>query len=477
MTMTRDKIEELKRLYAAMTNCEMYGEDGAAKGVMVPQSLLDQFERALAERALEPQTDLQKLYQANLAKSEKLLASWPLPAKKPVAYMAQHVSGSWNPLLVADDEDDGIELAEGWSYQPVYAATSSALEPQGQALPELPKGWPNSHPYSYTADDMRAYARAYASQLALPAGPQGDGAQMHANRPESRATYRDKAVLSVAVGLAAATYVECRECDSCGHTGMNDDDGWRAACNICGWAGAAPEEDKCPECHREGTMSAACPKCGGLYRLLAAKAISSPSPAVAQLPCQTCGDQGDVYVVKREGELPSHDLAPCPDCTKSVAQPVSQQFPTKLHLSGAISVLFNQEQKKFHDEQASLVGMGDSWTSWEQHYNNALADFFWPMVGAVAQPVADEREAFEDAWPEIHKHGFTDGWKGVAIAAWQTSAALRQSAPLRFVGEVGSMPGTSGFTMACFKADKVPMGTKLYARAALCQPAEEGDKA
>jgi hypothetical protein len=31
------------------------------------------------------------------------------------------------------------------------------------------------------------------------------------------------------------------------------------------------------------------------------------------------------------------------------------------------------------------------------------------------------------------------------------------------VGEAGSMPGTSGFTMACFKAEDVPLGTKLYA--------------
>lgn len=30
------------------------------------------------------------------------------------------------------------------------------------------------------------------------------------------------------------------------------------------------------------------------------------------------------------------------------------------------------------------------------------------------------------------------------------------------VGEAGTMPGASGFTMACFHADKVPVGTKLY---------------
>ena len=31
------------------------------------------------------------------------------------------------------------------------------------------------------------------------------------------------------------------------------------------------------------------------------------------------------------------------------------------------------------------------------------------------------------------------------------------------VGIAGPMPGASGFTMTCFNADEVPMGTKLYA--------------
>ena len=30
------------------------------------------------------------------------------------------------------------------------------------------------------------------------------------------------------------------------------------------------------------------------------------------------------------------------------------------------------------------------------------------------------------------------------------------------VGTTGGMPGTTGFTMACFHADKVPIGSKLY---------------
>jgi len=46
------------------------------------------------------------------------------------------------------------------------------------------------------------------------------------------------------------------------------------------------------------------------------------------------------------------------------------------------------------------------------------------------------------------------------------------------IGEVGTMPGASGFTMACFRADEVPVGTKLYTTqqpAQATQPAEVTD--
>lgn len=38
--------------------------------------------------------------------------------------------------------------------------------------------------------------------------------------------------------------------------------------------------------------------------------------------------------------------------------------------------------------------------------------------------------------------------------------AMEQQEP---IGTTGGLPGTPGFTMACFHADKVPVGTKLYA--------------
>ncbi len=74
----------------------------------------------------------------------------------------------------------------------LLALAERALEPQGQALPELPPlpderflGGDEAYGdavYGYSATDMAAYARAYASQLALPAGPVPEGDALDAQR-------------------------------------------------------------------------------------------------------------------------------------------------------------------------------------------------------------------------------------------------------------------------------------------------------
>ncbi len=64
-------------------------------------------------------------------------------------------------------------------------------------------------------------------------------------------------------------YVECRQCDSCDHIGINDSHEADAACNSCCWNGPSPAEDKCPGCGDENCMAVACPKCSGRYDLLA----------------------------------------------------------------------------------------------------------------------------------------------------------------------------------------------------------------
>lgn len=78
-------------------------------------------------------------------------------------------------------------------------------------------------------------------------------------------------------------YVECRECGECGHAGINDSHPTDAACNSCDWRGPSPKEDHCPDCHQDGTMTAACPKCGcGRYTLVADTTIVYATPPLLQ---------------------------------------------------------------------------------------------------------------------------------------------------------------------------------------------------
>lgn len=62
------------------------------------------------------------------------------------------------------------------------------------------------------------------------------------------------------------------------------------------------------------------------------------------------------------------------------------------------------------------------------------------------------------------KHGYIIADCQTAEDADYILLALNlQPAPAMPVGEAGKMPGTDGFTMACFHAEDVPVGTKLYA--------------
>ncbi len=83
-----------------------------------------------------------------------------------------------------------------------------------------------------------------------------------------------------------STYVEVRECSDCGHVGINDADGSKAACNTCEWHGDSPREDKCPGCNRVGTMSAACPKCGSRTLLLAETHLLATAHPAEGVPAQ-----------------------------------------------------------------------------------------------------------------------------------------------------------------------------------------------
>lgn len=127
--------------------------------------------------------------------------------------------------------------------------------------------------------------------------------------------------------------------------------------------------------------------------------------------------------------------------------------------------------------------------------SNGLQDLYQLVKPSQAAEPAPPADAVTDDMvlaacrvrsPEIFRHGLqglkTDGEKTAATLARESNevrsmlnAALsdRKIAPpaetsqpvaqkADAVGEASAMPGTSGFTMACFKASDVPVGTKLY---------------
>lgn len=74
---------------------------------------------------------------------------------------------------------------------------------------------------------------------------------------------------------------------------------------------------------------------------------------------------------------------------------------------------------------------------------------------------SDKQEAldFEATWEKARVMDETP--KTVARFIWDSAKAM--SDKQEAVGVAVNMPGTDGFTMACFKAADVPVGTKLYA--------------
>ncbi|HIE1771653.1 TPA: hypothetical protein ACXJYT_005386 [Pseudomonas aeruginosa] len=86
----------------------------------------------------------------------------------------------------------------------------------------------------------------------------------------------DAALARVAELEKGTVYVEARQCDECQHGGINDSADGLAACHDCDWTGPEPDEDKCPGCHRENCMTAACPACGGRYVLVASDDVTAP---------------------------------------------------------------------------------------------------------------------------------------------------------------------------------------------------------
>lgn len=77
---------------------------------------------------------------------------------------------------------------------------------------------------------------------------------------------------------------------------------------------------------------------------------------------------------------------------------------------------------------------------------------------AMYRKARDDRDALRAALQ--HEADCVEAAKAEIEALRAKIAEMERQEP---VGTTGGMPGTTGFTMACFHAGKVPIGTKLYA--------------
>lgn len=104
-------------------------------------------------------------------------------------------------------------------------------------------------------------------------------AHHRATRPADAGLFGWAAAVLTQQAEQKPVYVECRECAGCGHIGINDSLETNSACSRCAWIGPSPAEDKCPGCAADNVMSAACPKCGCIYRLLTDAEVTAPPAA------------------------------------------------------------------------------------------------------------------------------------------------------------------------------------------------------
>lgn len=177
----------------------------------------------------------------------------------------------------------------------------------------------------------------------------------------------DAALARVAELEKGTMYVEARQCDECQHGGINDSADGLAACHDCDWTGPEPDEDKCPGCHRENCMTAACPACGGRYVLVASDDVTAP---VAQ--AQHSVPEGYALIPTRETEA-MHD-AVMALLYKGVARTDTQKL-----LDAYIAAAPGKEvPQAWHDVQAERRRQieAEGWTPEhdDEHNGGELAD-------------------------------------------------------------------------------------------------------
>ncbi|HBN9704584.1 TPA: hypothetical protein L3939_006562 [Pseudomonas aeruginosa] len=165
---------------------------------------------------------------------------------------------------------------------------------------------------------------------------------------------RDAALARVAELENGTVYVEARQCYECHHGGINDSADGLAACHDCDWTGPEPDEDKCPGCHRENCMAAACPECGGRYELVADANIAAP-PAQAQhlhdLDKQCRDDVARALGLRpneERGFAWSYLLASIKSCVKA-AEDTAQAQHSVLELEQSRSALTEAQMRRIYE--------------------------------------------------------------------------------------------------------------------------------
>ena len=88
----------------------------------------------------------------------------------------------------------------------------------------------------------------------------------------------------------------------------------------------------------------------------------------------------------------------------------------------------------------------------------ALKERIIDALGVTLTAVVNERDALRTALQ--HETDCLEAAKEKIDALCARIEEMEKQEP---IGTTGGMPGTTGFTMACFHADKVPIGSKLYA--------------
>lgn len=105
-------------------------------------------------------------------------------------------------------------------------------------------------------------------------------------------------------------YVCARKCYNCGHAGINDDHADNAACKSCDWSGPSPEKDHCPDCEKDGTMTAACPMCSCAYIMVADTQVAAPAALNAPQAADTGTAPGAGIAAGAVG-VPRDELPEC----------------------------------------------------------------------------------------------------------------------------------------------------------------------